>query len=141
MIQRLIYAWTIVYLYNAPYIQIALTSVVSYGMLFYLIRSKPFETRVNNIVTIFTEICIFITLSGIGAFLIDRVEGRIREIVDYSLSLVVVIAVSVPVIVGVIQATKSCLEKCKRSSEDTEASKINPTQAIAVLLKREAHEK
>lgn len=71
----------------------------------------------NNPDLVFTEICIFITLSGLGAFLIDGVEGKILEIVDYSLSLVVIIAVSIPVIVAAVQATKSTWDRCKRKKK------------------------
>lgn len=113
MIRRLVYGVNIVYLYDSPFIQVAINSTISCAYVHFLIVYKPYKTKWDNMMNLFIEGNIFLILTLIGVFIHQNLPSEIYQITEVSLVVLLYMSTSVVTIINFILDVKKAINMLK----------------------------
>jgi hypothetical protein len=84
ILRRIVYGVNMIPFYSIPYIQVAINSSFSIAISYYILILRPYRTKLDNIMKLYTEFYTFLCLTIIGAFLNKDLPSNLRDIADWA---------------------------------------------------------
>jgi hypothetical protein len=109
ILRRLLYGINMILLYPSPYIQVILNSSFSFAICYFILLYKPYKTKLDNIMSFYTEFTTFLILSVIGAFIDEDLSRTLYDLADWSLFLMIILSIMIPAVVNLFVSIKNFL--------------------------------
>jgi hypothetical protein len=135
ILRRIVYGFGMIILYKSPYTQIILNSIFSFTIFHYTLIHKPYQKRLQHIISLYTEMINFMILSVIVAFMYDGLPKYLYEYAEWGLTILLYLSTLIPCVLNIIISIRDIISWLKRRcNRAQEQDIINETQLPTVKI-------
>jgi hypothetical protein len=113
IIRRIVYGCNMILFYHSPYIQVILNSSLSISVCYFILIFKPYNTRRDYFINLYTEVNVFLIFFSIGAFISEHISDTLYSLAEWNLVILLYLSIIVPALIKIILLIIDIIVKLK----------------------------
>ncbi len=109
LLRRIVYGVNMILFYSSPFIQVVINSSFSFTICYYILISRPYKTRLDNIMNFYIELITFWIFSIIGAFIKEDLSRDLYDLAEWSLIILIYSSIMIPALVNISISIKDLI--------------------------------
>lgn len=109
IIRRIVYGVNMIFLYPSPYIQVAINSIFSFSICFFIIIYRPYRYKLDNFMNLYIELITFMILTLIGAYIKEDLPYNLHEMSELIIIILIYMSITIPALLSAIILLKDII--------------------------------